>query len=284
MTDSVFNKEVMTLFHFPDSINAENFDAVWKYTGRKYRTAKRMSVIRAVIYNTSEIVFLAAALIISYGILLQYAPGQFTAFIRRLPVLVDYWSRFQKVVFPAGLTDAEKLLRLAGLLYLVPIAAGMILSIPVLVLYHPVLFGKPEIATEQAQELKNRTVKIAVFNQRKPSMVGGFCCVFYGMIAIALLVCFLLTQAKLPAVGYEITSAAPRLSFMLALSCIGFIIAYLLLSFPIRFLVKWIFTPRVPKRFTAICENYLHSVQKNEAASRQAAAAQTASEGENTNQ
>lgn len=265
------------MFHFPDSINAENFDAVWKYTGRKYRAAKKMSVIRAVIYNTSEIVFLIAALILSYGVLLQYAPAQFGAYIRRLPVLVDYWTRFQKIVFPAGLSNSDKIIRAAAVLYPVPIVTGIILSIPVILLYHPVLFRKPETPVEQAWELKNRTVKIAVFNKRRPSIIGGFCCVFYGMLAIALLVSYLLTQAKLPA-GSDITSAAPRLSLMLGLSCIGFILAYLILSFPIRFLVKWIFTPRVPKRFTAICENYLHRVQATPAAPHQAQSEPASSE------
>ena len=242
-------------------IRDESFLQYWKYAQRKYYWSKKKSLARYLVTFLAQVLFFGLFLFLSYGVLYSLSRGLLRTMLDRLPQPVVWWRQCSGFLLAGAATDLQKVLRLLGTLYGLPLTAALLICLPIYLCYHPKAPRLPEKPLQQARELWVTAKHIRSYEEKAPSRAYVFCGMFLGISAAGLIVMFFLVYARKPQIAAMLRANAGRASLYFVLAVFGVFAAYWLFHLPLFLVLKALTSCRLPKDFCEITESYYKLIQ-----------------------
>lgn len=248
---------------FSSPITRDNFPSAWRYVTRKYRWAKKKSKMRSIGLTMGQVLYFPGFLILMLGAVCTLTPRSVTSFVEKAPFLVRFWNRVSGIVFAGADTAGVQLLRLAFLVYGIPLAVFLIISLIILLAYHPraiKLSGNHRKDAEALWSMARHAQNMARENEKD---INGPLAIFTGIAAAAGAVAVIIYWITDP-VGKEL-AAQQRLSTNLKLFALALILifSYNIINLPLAVVMKLICGCSVPKRLSSAAEIYCRSIHSD---------------------
>ena len=251
---------------FPNPITPENFPAAWRCVRRKYKQARVKAAIRRVAKPVGEILFFPAFLMLAYGAAASFSTANIQAFLGKLPVVSPLWLQLKELLFGSASTVLDYIIRAAGFLYVVPFAAFLVVSLLIVLVYHPKGFSASGDLYQDAQALWTMTRYAQTDAKRKGGDLPGTLSLISGILfavgALFIIFYWLLFpggDSLLAGIGVYQTLRLFGLALIL-------IFAYAPLAFPLGLLMKLIHWCPGAKRMAQAAEIFCRGLRKTPAA------------------
>lgn len=249
------------MFSCPSPIQTDSFDTVWSYTVKKRGHAKKMALVRRVAVPIAQILFFLAFFVLSYGTVYTLSGTYIRSYFDQVPALPALWEQFRGLVFSSAGSRGAEILRCLGLVYLLPLAATVPFALLIFLLYHPKTPKLPEDEPQRARDLWVAARHAHIFSRQKVSSTGTFCSVFYGVIALAAAVGFILYGMSISGYTHQIEVSAAKISFYVCVGAVGLVVCYLIANIPLRLILKYLYATYLPKNLLSETEAYYRSHQ-----------------------
>lgn len=256
---------------FPQPITAENFSAVWTYTARKRRWSIKRELIRRMTVTLAQVIFFSVFLILAFGIFYEMGGGLVRSFIDQIPDLGRLWDRFYDLVFDNTATELQRLLRCAGLLYLVPFGTVFPLSLLVLLLYYPRTPKLTGDAQKDAWQLNAMAKHVEVYSKKKDNNTHGICSAFMGMFMIVFVLGLLLFAYTKPELHEQVIATAHQANIRCFLYGLAMFVCYRIINLPLQWLLYLLHFTHIPKNLLQETGNYYSGITGGDRAEEAAA-------------
>ncbi len=243
----------------PEIITPGEFSDVWNFTAALRKRAKKQSVIRKVAVPVSQLLYFAAFLILTYGAAYTMLPKTVQLYLEKLPVLVDLWNRFREFWFSGGNSEVEHLIRAGILLYGIPFAAALTVSLGILLLYHPRKPKPTGDSLRDARELHVLARHARHYADQEEPITVNICAVFAGMAIILAVLGYLILGPK----GSKTAQTAAIQAHQLLIIGIVLALSYKLINRPLALLLKWLHRTRIPQNLISVTESYHRTLQNS---------------------
>lgn len=249
------------MFSCPSPIQNDSFETVWRYTVKKRCHGKKMALVRSIAVPIAQILFFLAFFVLSYGMVYTLSGSYIRSYFDQIPAMPALWEQFRGIVFSSAETRGSEILRCLGLVYLLPLAATVPFALLIFLVYHPKAPKLPEGEAQRARELWVAARHAHVYSQQKVSNTGTFCSVLYGVIAGAVAAGFMMYGMNTPALSHQIEGSASKINVIVCLGAVGLVVCYLIVNFPLRLALKYLYATYLPKNLLSETEEYYHSHQ-----------------------
>lgn len=240
----------------PKPIRTESFTEAWEYVSAKYRYAKRRVGIEKVASLVGNYLFLFLALLLCYGGIYQQNIPQLTAFMEKMTWLLEPWQVTQQLLAQSGLSGRDQLVLCACALYLIPLAVCAVLTLLVLVVYHPKKPLPPEGTEAQKAQALLQLGKDARKYARRSSGTATTCTILF-IVALALFIsCFLLDGLISETSMDLVQGMGGNLIMIFTVGATVIIFVYAAVNYILLLLLKLLHYCHIPKTMIPALEDY----------------------------
>jgi len=138
---------------FPTPITKENFPKAWRVIRRKYKKAKVAASIRKIAKPIGEFLFFPIFLMLAFGASISFTTPNVSALIGRIPVIPGLWQKLSGILYGSADTVLGYVLRSALFLYAIPLTVFLVVSLIIVLVYHPKTYSTSGDAYQDGQAL-----------------------------------------------------------------------------------------------------------------------------------
>jgi len=218
--------------------------------------------IRKIALPIGQILFFPVFVILAAGAALSLTPPGVQRLLGSLPMLESLWKSVAETLFSSASSIVSYIVRAAAFLYLVPFAAFLLVSLVILLVYHP---KAPQFTDDHRQNAETMwtLARHAQMNARlKEKDISGKLAVLTGIIAavgvVGIFVCWLVV----PGYGDLLSGLAITEHLKLFVLSLILIFSYGILNFPLTWVMKPVHSCHIPKRMVESAEVYCRSLRR----------------------
>lgn len=244
---------------FPGVLTDDSFAQAWEYTARGLCRAKQRFAVEFPVSWVTDTLFFCCAILVSLGVMIEDAPAA-APYVRTLPMVAGWWETYRMWLSGLELEPRQMQLLTAALVFLIPLAAGCLITLAVRLVYHPKKPSMPEGNRQEKAAILLDTAKKAQAYTRRATHNGTLLfAAFYGIAVFSFLAYVLFGSAYH---GITLTATDFSTSTRIGLWIIGIAVAYALLAMVLRLLTVPLYYFRFPKKVLAEAERYYRSVSE----------------------
>lgn len=237
------------------NISNENFKDAWAYLDRKRRWAKKLYYARQVAEFFTQGVFFVIFIAFAFSALTQFGGKTVLDFLNKFPDVMTKWKQFASY-FQISLSWQFFLVTVLKI-YAVCIALAAPFTAVVLLLYYP---KKKEVPSQP--ELYHDALVLAYrdysrYHNRFSGNMRNFASVFFGVSAFAFTTGFLMHCATMRKYHAFLEEYASKVNLAACCGALLLIAAYLILTLPIYWLVRYGLRSYLSRGFRSGLEQFI---------------------------
>ena len=239
-------------------IRDENFPEAWDYGCRKYRRARKVSLMRSLMIPVSQVLYFLCFLVLTYGVFYDGFPG-LQPFLRLLPGAGTFWEQCSAFLFDGFSGLDGQLLSLGIFLYGLPLAAALGLLVLIFLLYHP---ARPVLSQDPQLHAGNLLSVSQQIQQHTELRHGSFLSLFsllYALILAAGTILFLILCRDTPAAAELLRNGWAQAGLYLILAWVVLLGLYLLLNLPLKLVLELLCMTNISPAFSADVQAFYHA-------------------------
>lgn len=252
---------------YPSPITTDNFQLAWKYIARKRRWSIKKELIRRVSVSLAQIVYFFVFLILALGIFYEMCGPFVRRYMDQIPQVGIWWKQLSEPVLAGASGESVRILRCAGVLYLLPFCAVLPPVILIILLYHPRTPKQTGDIKQDAWQLRSLAKHAQVYAQRKENNTANICAFFAGILMILFVLGAILFAYRNPSLRTEVIAQAHLANLRCFLYGAAIFFCYRIGNIPLQLLLKTLHFCYVPPCMVTDTENYYAQVTKQEPAS-----------------
>lgn len=241
---------------YPSPITQENFPLAWKLIARKRRWSIKKELIRRITVSVAQLLYFFIFLILALGVFYEMCGPLVRRYMDQFPEVNLWWTQISTPVLADATTEAMRILRCAGALYLIPFCAAVPMAILIALLYHPRTPKQTGDPAQDAWQLRGLAKHAQIYAQRKENDTAKICSFFMGMIMVLFVLGMMLFAYRDPSLRGEVVAQA----HLANLRCFGYGLAmfllYRIINLPLKFLLKLLHFCHVPASLVTDTEQY----------------------------
>lgn len=250
----------------PSPITAENFQAAWTCIARKRRWSMKKELIRRVCFSIAQILYFFLFLILALGVFYEMCGPLVRRYMDQLPEVNLWWSQISTPVLAGATSEAMRILRCAGALYLIPFCTVLPVFLLIVLFYHPRTPKQTGDAVQDAWQLRGLAKHAQVYAQRKENDTAKICSFFMGIVMVLFVLGLMLFAYTDSSLREEVISQA----HLANLRCFGYglaiFICYRIVNLPLKWMLKLLHLCHVPASIVSDTEAYHAELSKKEPA------------------
>lgn len=221
------------MLRFPEKVTDGTFEQAWAYIAAAVCKARRRYVMEAPISWMTNLLFFCCAVLVSLGVMMEDIPVA-AAYAESLPMVAQWWESYRMWLHEQQLEPRQMQLLTVGLLYGIPMAAGVLISLAVRLVYHPKQPAVPEgNRKERSWQLLETAKQAVAYTRRANHSSSVLFAALYGFGMFAFISYVLYGSAYN---GVILTATDYKTGTVIGLWILGFSFAYGLLAAVLRLL------------------------------------------------
>lgn len=244
---------------FPETLTDATFEQAWEYTARGLCRAKRRFAMEVPVSWVTNVLFFCGAVLVSLGVLMEDVPVA-SAYVRSIPMVEQWWEAYRTWLYGLELEPRRMQVLTIALLYLIPWAAAVPITLAVRLVYHP---KKPDMPggtrQEKARELLDTAKQASSYTKRATHNARMFFAVLYALVMFAFIGYVLFGSAYH---GNALVATDVSTALMIGLFIIGFALAYAVMAAVLGLLTAPLYYYRFSRKALAEAERYCQSVSE----------------------
>lgn len=250
------------MLSFPETVTEATFEEAWEYAASGLRRAKLRYAVEFPVSWVTDILFFCCAVFVSLGVMLEDVPAA-AVYVRTLPLVADWWEIFRTWLYGLELEPRQLQLLTAALVFLIPLAVGIVIALAVRLVYHPQKPAMPGGTRQEKARVLLDTAKRADTYTRRATHNGTLLfAAFYG-IAVFSFVAYVLFGSAYH--GVTLTATDFSASTKIGLQILGTAVGYAVLAMVLRLLTVPLYYFRFSQKALADIERYYRTVSEEAA-------------------
>lgn len=191
------------MFRFPIPLTASALPGAWKWVDRKRRRAKRCMVTEAVVAPVSGLLLVFLALVLTYGAVLVFNHPVLQPYLALFAPVTQLWLKASAPLAALGQSlwplpqPWNILVYWAVVMVAVPLAAAVLCTVLVRLLYHPFRAKLPQgTAVQQTEALLQQAKLAAGYAQRRSALAHARIAMLYCYAEFAFVLGFFYVYLK----------------------------------------------------------------------------------------
>lgn len=251
----------------PSPITIDTFQDAWKYIARKRRWSMKKELIRRVSVSLAQMVYFFVFMILALGIFYEMCGPLVRRYMDQLPQVGIWWKQISEPVLAGASSEAMRIVRCAGALYLLPFCAVLPPVILIILLYHPRTPKQTGDIKQDAWQLRGFAKHAQIYAQRKENNTATICAFFMGILMILFVLGLILFAYENPSLRAEVVAQAHQANLRCFLYGAAMFFCYRIMNIPLKLMLKVLHFCYVPAYMVTDTENYYTQVCKQETAS-----------------
>lgn len=247
--------------HCPAPITAENFQTAWKCIARKRRWSMKKELIRRVSVSVSQILYFFVFLILALGVFYEMGGPLVRRFMDQFEEVGIWWHMVSDPVLAGASGEAERILRCAGVLYLLPFCTVLPFAALIALLYHPRTPKQTGDLQQDAWQLRSLAKHAQVYAQRKENDTAKICSFFMGIVMVLFVLGMMLYAYEDDSLRNEVVAQAHLANLRCFLYGVAIFLCYRIVNLPLKWMLKLLHYCHVPKDLVPLTEAYHSSLQ-----------------------
>lgn len=253
----------------PSPITAENFRSAWKCIARKRRRSIKKELIRRVSVTLAQILYFFVFLVLAIGIFYEMCGPLVRSYIDVVPQVGIWWGQLRAAVLDGAANEAGRILRCAGMLYLLPFGAVLPFVVLIVALYHPRAPKRTGDLKQDAWQLRSLAKHAQVYAQRKENNTAAVCATFVGVLMAVFVLGLMLYAHANPDLRDEVVAQAHQANLRCFLYGAALYICYRIANIPLRLMLWPLHFCHVPATMVTDTESYYDQLSRSETAAEQ---------------
>lgn len=241
---------------YPTPITQENFQEAWKCIARKRRWSIKKELIRRVSVTIAQLVYFFVFLILAFGVFYEMGGSFIRLYIDQIPQAGIWWNQLSAPVLAGVSTEAMRILRCAGILYLLPFCTVIPPVLLIVLLYHPRTPKKTGDAQQDAWQLRSLAKHAQVYAQKKENDTAKICSFFMGMIMVLFVLGMMLFAYEDDSLRNEVVAQAHLANLRCFFYGVAIFLCYRIVNLPLKWMLKALHFCHVPASMVSDTEAY----------------------------
>lgn len=255
-----FHRDILfsRLTGFPSPITAETFSKAWRWGARKLQWAQKRVPVSQITNLIAHPIYLLVLLVLSFGALYQQQIPLVNAFLDKAPKLVELWQNIRLFLYGTGSTTLQQGIAWAQFLYLVPLALSCLVTLVIVLVYHPKTKARDvsDTPTEQARQLCLLLREAKSKAAAPKRTVVATCNVIFGAVWLFVVFGLILFALGNPEFKDAVFDKAHLANWGLFLVFLVMAIGYRILALPLTLCLKLLSFTWVPKKALKVAEDW----------------------------
>ena len=248
----------------PSPITAEQFRDAWICIARKRRRSIKKELIRRVCVTLAQIVYFFVFLLLAIGIFYEMCGPLVRSYIDVVPQVGIWWGQLRAAVLDGAANEAGRILRCAGMLYLLPFGAVLPFVVLIVALYHPRAPKRTGDLKQDAWQLRSLAKHAQVYAQRKENDTAKICSFFMGMVMVLFVLGMMLFAYGDPSLQGEVVAQAHLANLRCFLYGVAMFFCYRIVNLPLKWMLKLLHFCHVPAAMVTDTEEYYNQLHTKE--------------------
>ena len=244
----------------PSPIATGNFQDAWRAVTRKRRRSMKKALIHRVCFPVAQVIYFCLFLILAVGIFYKMGDAAVRSYMDRIPQIAIWWDRLSSPVLSAAAGEAGRILRCAGVLYLVPFCAVLLPAVLILLVYHPRTAKQTGEAKADAWQLQNYAKQARIYARKRDRDAAVTCAVFMGVFMAVFVLGLMMIIHGDPSVREEMQGQTFQSSLRCVLYGAAMFVCYRIINIPLNLLLKVLCACHVPESMVTDSEYYYNCV------------------------
>lgn len=241
---------------YPSPITRENFQEAWKCIAGKRRWSMKKELIRRVSVSVAQLMYFFIFLILALGVFYEMGGPLVRRYMDQLPEVQIWWNQLSTPILAGASGELERILRCAGVLYLLPFCTVLPITILIMLLYHPRTPKQTGDAQQDAWQLRGLAKHAQVYAQRKENDTAKICSFFMGMMMVLFVLGMMLFCYNDPTLRDEVVAQAHLANLRCFLYGLAMFVCYRIVNLPLKWMLKALHFCRVPASMVTDTEAY----------------------------
>lgn len=247
-------------------ITEENFSEAWKWIARKRRWSIKKELIRRVSVSIAQIVYFFLFLILTFGVFYEMGGSFVRIYINQIPQAGIWWNQLSAPILADASTEAMRILRCAGILYLLPFCTVIPPVLLIVLLYHPRTPKQTGDKKQDAWQLRSLAKHAQVYAQKKENNTATTCSFFMGILMCLFVLGLLLFAYANPSMRDQVVAEAHLANLRCFLYGAAMFFCYRIVNIPLVLMLKALHFCHVPASIVTDTETYYNQVNSQEPA------------------
>lgn len=195
-------------------------------------------------------------LILALGVFYEMCGPLVRRFMNQYEEVGIWWSLISTPILAGASGEVERILRCAGVLYLLPFCTVLPVAILIMLLYHPRTPKQTGDAQQDAWQLRGLAKHAQVYAQRKENDTAKICSFFMGMLMVLFVLGMMLFCYNDPNLRDEVVAQAHQANLRCFLYGLAMFVCYRIVNLPLKWILKALHFCHVPSSMVTDTEAY----------------------------
>lgn len=246
---------------FPERITEETFAQAWEYTAQGLCRAKRRFAMEVPVSVVTNGLFFCGAVLVSLGVVMEDVPVA-AEYARSLTWVAQWWDVYRAWLYSLALEPRQMQILTMGLLFAIPFAVAIPISVVIRLVYHPKKPLMPEgTRKEKAWELLD-TAKRARAYTRRAAHNSETCFGLLFVLTVFAFVAYVLFVSSTR--GVILVESSQYAALSIALGILGFFFVYCAMTALLRVVTKPLYYYRFPQKAMEEADRYLRMISQTQ--------------------